>query len=234
MHKFYLFLPLLLLCACSPKKPTVAQMRAEQRVQDSIDYLRQVRTLQYTDSLLLLLQPTIDPMLKNFVYDKDERYEDHGTYTHRYLRTTTNTSRCFLQASMTDDCRLVLRSFYFGANPIRHTAVMLFADSAQVRLQGDNHIFESEGYHEILTLEGDDALSVLRFINAYADSRLKIQLFNDKNDLPKATYYLADGDRKALIDTYALYVLMSDIRLLEKENRQASLQVQKYQKRLQK
>lgn len=230
---FCLFAGLIIFTACGPHRPTVAELRAEQRIHDSLALINQQRTLRYTDSLLQVMLPQVDPILARFSFEQDSRYEDHGHYVHRLLRTTSNPSRCFLQPYVSDDFRTTIRSYYYGAKPIRHTRLSLLADSVCYSTGGHLHVFESEGTHEVLTIDDDtEALSLLRFIDGYSASRIRVQLFADHSDRPLCTYYLSDSEKQSLIDTYALSVLMSDIHQLEKQQRQASLEIAKYQKRL--
>ena len=58
MQKFIIFIGILVLCAsCGPHKPTVAELRAQKRVQDSISLMQQEQTMAYTDSLLQVMLP---------------------------------------------------------------------------------------------------------------------------------------------------------------------------------
>lgn len=231
MHKSLIFLLLPLLVACSPKKPTVAELRAEKRQADSIDCINQRRTTGYTDSLLQQQMPVVDGMLKAFVYEKNEAYEDHGHYVHRLLKTTSNTSRCFLQAYVSDDRVTTVRSYYYGSRAVNHTTLVLTAmseENMQYRARGHLHRFEAEGVHETVTIEGDDALAVLQFVDGYSAGKLRVQLFADDSDRPLATYYLSDTEKQALTETYALGVKMSDIHQLELQQRQATMKLDKY------
>lgn len=236
MRKVLFFILILSFAACGPKKPTVAEQRAEKARLDSIDYINQQRTIRYTDSLLQIVLPEIDPMLRAFVYEKNDSYEDHGHYVHRLLKTTSNTSRCFLQAYVSDDRITSVRSYYYGSKAINHTTLVLTAmseEGVEYRATGHLHKFEAEGVHETVSIDGDDALALLRFIDGYGNAKIRVQLFAD-SDSPKATYYLGDTEKQALIETYALGVKMNDIHLLEQQQRQASLHVQKYERRYQK
>ena len=71
--------------------------REAKALQDTIALLEAERTAAYADSVLQTLLPQVDPLLKKFRYEKDERYEDHGQYVSRLLQTTSNTERCFIQ-----------------------------------------------------------------------------------------------------------------------------------------
>lgn len=225
-----LFLPALCI-ACGPKKPTVAELRAQKRANDSISYLQQCQSLRYYDSLLTATLPTIDPMLRAFRYEHNTDYEDHGHYVHRLLTTSSNTSRNYLQVYVRDDHQAIVRAYYYGTYPLRLQSLELSADSVINTFSGHTHSFEAEGYHETLTLEGQDALDALAFINSYASSRIRVCLRGEKSPY---RFYISDNDKQAILETYQLATTMHDIHELEKIVRQTSLQVEKYRKRLEK
>ena len=229
-RKVYLLVVLsLCVSACGPHKPTVAEQRAQKRQQDSINLVMQEQTVTYTDSLLQVVLPQADSLLALFQYKKNEKYEDHGYYIHKHMQTAGLGQRIYLQTFVTDDLKTVVRSMYFGSK-IEHTTVTLSADSVSSRFEGEPYYFEAEGNHEMVTLSNDDAVALLQFVNAYADSRIKVKLSGKRS----YAYFLNTKDIQAMLETLRLQVVMSDIRRLEDQQRQASLQVEKYKRRLDK
>ena len=98
-----------------------------------------------------------------------------------------------MQAYVSDDRKTLVKSYYYGARAIRQTAVALAAGEQEVVLQGQNHAFEVEGWHEILTLTDEQALEVLNFVSSHLDERVKITAQGDKPNA-KAVYYLSDNE----------------------------------------
>lgn len=221
------------LTSCGPHKPSVAELRAEKRLQDSLDCVAQQRSVAYTDSLLQILLPRVDTLLSEFRFEKNEAYQDHGVYIYRTLRTEQNDRRNFLRAQLSDHYELSVLSFYYGQGAANASQLILASEENELHIVGSLHRFEAEGVHELLTFSGEDAVRLLRFVDAYQSSRVRVQLIKDSG-IPAATYYLNDADKHALVETYRFAVLMQDVNMLEKQQRQASLQVEKYQKRLQK
>ena len=216
--------------ACQPKPSKVEVMRKEKHERDSIALCQQEQTLRYSDSLLQVLLPKSDSLLKLFKYEKNDRYENHGHYVHPLLRTVIQTQRNFLQAYVSDDMKAIVRSYYYGARYIHHSSVLLTADSVTNQFTGEAHTFDADGCHEILALDNDEAVRLLQFVNTFASSRIKVTLSGSG----KYVYYLGDKDKQALIETLRLQTMMNDIHQLEDQSRQASLQIQKYKKRLEK
>ena len=206
----------------------VVQRRAAKALGDSITYMEAQRSVAYSDSLLQLLLPQADELLRQFRYEKDDRYEDHGRYVSRLLATSSNTSRNFLQAYVRDDRMTIVKSYYYGARPVGQQSLFLSANGEEVTFRGNNHSFNAEGWHEIMTLEDTYALQLLNFVSTHADSRVRVKGEGDAPD--KAwVYYLTDKEKKALVQTYQLGFLMKDIRQLEEMLRVANAQVLHYE-----
>lgn len=228
-----LFLAFLLLSlvSCGPKQPTAAERRAEKHCQDSIALTEQERSLAYYDSLYQTLLPIADSLIKEFRYEKNEQYEQNGKYTHRLLRTTQNTSRNYIQAYVKDNASTEVKFFYFGAKQAGLQEAVLSVDSLQDTFRGSTHAFEAEGWHETLTLGQDDALRCLHFIDVYSANRVRVSLVGFQS---RAVFCISDNDKKALMSTYRLGITMRDLRDLETRIRLTLLQIEKYQKRLEK
>lgn len=230
-YTFFLSVVAVLLVSCGPKKPSVAELKLEKHRKDSLALIQYERTIAYCDSLVLVLQEDVNALLPQFKYEKQDRYEDHGRYVHKLLRTDLNTERCYLQVYVTDDFHLILKSHYKGTTPLHIQSIELQVDSLTQLYPGDTHEFEAEGYYEITTLNEANAIPLLTLIDANSASRERIRLVGTKSSY---RFYLSDRDKQALIETYRLAVLMKDIHQLEQQSRQASDQVLKYQKRLEK
>ena len=205
----------------------VAQRRQAKALKDSIVYLQAQQTLYYSDSILKPLLPEADRLLKEFRFEKNDNYEDHGNYVYRTLQTGWNTNRCFLQAYVSDDRKTLLKSYYYGAKPLQQTAVALQAGEQEIELQGRNHAFEVEGWHEILTLEDEQALEVLNFISSHMGERIRVAAKGQNK--AGAVYYLSDNEKQALDRTYRLGLLMRDINQLEQQIALASQRIEHFE-----
>ena len=219
---------LVVLCFCACNKPSKADlMRQEMHEKDSMQYVQAMRTRAYSDSLLQVLLPEVDPLLKDFRYEKDSAYEDNGHYVHKLLSTDKNTARNYLQAYVTDNRHLTLQSYYYGSAPMDQHALRLTFDEGYVAAEGTNHRFEAEGIHEVMTIPEADALRLLEQVAAHTESRMQVTLQGRHEQV----YYLQRNEKLALADTYRLAVLMSDISTLEHAIRVSDKQIEKYQKK---
>ena len=208
----------------------VAQRRLAKALGDSITYLEAQSTLAYADSMLPPLLEQSDKLLKQFKYEKDEQYEDKGRYVHRLLNTSSNTARNFLQAYVRDDRQTIVKSYYYGSYQVNQQQVTLSAQGEELRFSGSNHTFEVEGWHEIMTLEDENALQLLNFISAHHSDRVRVHGAGLK---PTHTwvYYLNDKEKEALSATYQLGFLMKDILRLEQMANTARTQIAHYERK---
>lgn len=221
----FLLIALLSMSACQPKPSRVEQMRMDKAHRDSIAYVQAQQTMHYSDSLLQTLLPQVDPLLKSFRYEKNEKVEDHGQYVHRLLQTNSNTQRNFIQAYVSDDRRITIKSYCYGNNAIQHHHLKVSAGEVYMEREGSLHVFEVEGVHEILTIEQEDALALLRFITEHMDERIMVTAYGRS----RITYYLQTNEKQALAQTYHLAMLMQDIDQLERAIKVASMQISKYE-----
>lgn len=198
---------------------------------DSIVYVESKRNLVYADSLLQVLTPQVDPLLKKFRYEKNEKYEDHGRYVHRLLQTDRNTERCYLQAYVSDDRRTLIKSYYCGASALTQTKLELTANENVSVFEGVSHSFNTQNQYSILSFEGEKALEVLNFISANKTSKIRINLLgtNASGKASNYVYYLNDTEKNALEETYQLGFLFSDIKQLEDMIRLSNAQIGKYE-----
>jgi len=213
--------------SCTHRPSKVEQMRQEKQQRDSLTYVQAKQNLSYSDSLLQVLLPQTEPLLQQFVYSKNEKAEDHGHYVHRLLQTTSNTSRNFLQAYVSDNRVASVQSYYYGSKPHHQRALRLSIADGYMEKEGSNHAFQVEGWHEILTIEGDDAIQLLAYLSNHTGERIRVSSIGDQS----VVYYLSEREARALADTYQLAVLMRDIDMLERAIHVASLQIQKYEKK---
>lgn len=205
----------------------VAQRRAAKALSDSITYLEAQATLAYVDTLLSPLLGQADKLLKRFVYEKDEKYEEVGKYVHRLLSTNSNTARNFIQAYVQDNRQTVVKSYYYGNKAVNQNSVTLSASDETTIFRGSNYHFQDGSHYEIMTLDNDNSLSLLNFVNTHATSRIRVE-GNADSRTNNWVYYLNDKEKEALSDTYRLGWLMKDILRLEQMQHTATAQIERF------
>ncbi|MBO7234687.1 MAG: hypothetical protein J6V13_06840 [Paludibacteraceae bacterium] len=213
---------------CYPRE--VAVRRMAKHLADTISVIENERTVFYCDSLIPLKYEEINNALKNFRREDDTAYIDEARYVHRLLRTENNALRCYLQAKVGEKGTIFLKSMYCG-RPIEHHLVELHNNAFSVKAKGDNvHAFKLDNTHcETLMFAQNEALSLLNFINEYAQERIEVMLVGASSSY---SYVLMESERKAMAESYALSVLLSDYERLMQERRRADIRRTQSQKRL--
>jgi len=208
----------------------VSIRREAKHLQDTVALLEAERTAAYADSMLQVLLPQVDPLLKKFRYEKDGKYEDNGQYVSKLLQTTSNTERCFLQAYVGDNRATRVKSYYVGSAELCQTEVELCVPEQEecASWQGAEHHFDADGWHSILTVEDEQAIEILAFIATHADARIRVRQFGkttkNKQTSP-AVFYLGKNEKEALVETLQLATLFHDINRLEEMQRTANRQI---------
>lgn len=217
--------------------------REAKALQDTITLLEAERTAAYADSMLQILLPQVDPLLKQFRYEKDDKYEDHGQYVSRRLQTTSNTERCFVQAYVGDNRVTRVKSYYYGAAPLCQTNCELCimpAEDCNAWAGSEHHFGEAgstkdgDGFHSILTMEDEPAIEMLAFIAGNKDARIRVRLQGTTASGKQAapyTYFLSQNDKDALAETLQLATLFHDINRLEEMLNSSKKTVEKLQMR---
>ena len=213
---------------CYPRE--VAVRRLAKILLDSISVIENERTLHYCDSLLPLMQAEIATALKSFRSEDDSSYLSEVRYVHRLLRTENNALRCYLQVKVGESGDVFMKSTYCGRS-IKHNTVELQSKDFSLKSMGSNfHAFTVDNVQcETLLFSQDDAWALLRFLEEHSQESIKVVLGGSSSSYP---YYLMESERKALAETYALSVLLSDYERLNQERRRADIRRNQSAKRL--
>ena len=219
--------------------------RQAKALQDSITYLEAQRTLAYSDSVLQVLLPQVDPLLKKFRYEKDDKYESNGQYVSRLLTTDRNMQRCFLQAYVGDNRVTRVKSYYYGKGSLVQTEVELCLNGNEDcnAWQGSEYHFyptlsdkkqaspdDTDEFHSILTVEGDPAIELLAFIAGNPEAKIRVRLHGKSvkgKERTPYTYVLSKNDKDALTETLQLATLFHDINRLEEMLNTSKKQIEK-------
>lgn len=213
---------------CYPRE--VAIRRMAKHLADTISVIENERTVFYCDSLIPLKYEEIKTAQKNFRREEDTAYIDEARFVHRLLRTENNALRCYLQVKVGEKGTIFLKSMYCG-RPIEHKSIELHSKGLSVNAEGDNlHSFKLENTHcETLLFSQNEAISLLHFINEYAQERIEVMLVGKSSSYP---YVLMESERIAMAESYALSILLSDYERLMQERRRADIRRNQSAKRL--
>lgn len=190
-----------------------------------VDFKESERNLAYCDSLLPIRMHEVEDLKKGFVFEKDSDYQEIGNYIWKQQTIERNVQRCYIRCGVDERGEMYLASVYFGGKPINHTGIRLsaggdlFAETASIPYDGGiNYRFKDMGNTtEVVTYKGDAGKDAVQFIYDNSDKRIKVEYTGGK----PYVIYIAEGDKKALTETYNLASVLSDIDRLKTEKQKA-------------
>lgn len=179
------------------------------------------RTIAFCDSLLPVKQQELEVLKKDFILEKDSLYEETGNYIRKQQTIEKNINRSYVRSGVNEKGEMYLASVYFGGSPINHTSMKLstkdgmFAETDIVPYDGGlNYRFKDLGNTtEVVTYKAEKGEEAIKFISSNEKERIKVEYTGGK----PYTIYLADGDKKAIVTTYAFAIVLSDINRMTKE-----------------
>lgn len=202
-------------------------------LEDTIVRRESARTLAYCDSILPLKQHEADSIQKNFRFEKDEKYQQFGNYVYKTQQTESNSTRTYLKAYVDENADLYLISNYCGGK-IEYTIIEvsvndMFAKTDSLPVGNSAfHSFNDAGMHwETLTLKNEQDKGVTGFIAQNSGSRIKVTLRGKK----PIVYYMSDADKKAIAETYNLWIVKKDVAQLQKEIKKATIRIERIKNR---
>ena len=199
-----------------------------------IEVVQQQRNIAYADSMITTLMPELEAITRrSFTFEQGE-YSSEGIFFHRTQRGEESAQRCYLRATVSRGGNFLLASVYYGANPIKHTAVRVSVDGNEATSQSvaydgaANYRFKDDnsGAHtEVLSLNAEQENGIMTTILSSPKAKVEVTLLGGT----PLRYTLRDDARKALSETYELGTLLSKLNTFEKEwerskNRLAYLQ----------
>ena len=191
-----------------------------------VEYKEAERTLAFCDSMMPVKQHEADSLAKKFTFEKDSVYEEIGNYIWKQQTIERNLKRCYIRCGVNEKGEMYLASVYFGSRPIEHTGIKLstkdgmFAETASIPYDGGvNYRFQDLGNTtEVVTYKGDNGIDAVKFIFTNKKERIKVDYTGGK----PYVIYIADGDKKAIVETYNLATVLSDIENMRKETEKAN------------
>lgn len=200
-------------------------------LKDALELMRLVelkeadRNIAYCDSLLPIKHEELKKFTTGFVFEKDSVYEEIGNYVWKQQTVERNVERNYIRCGVNEKGEMYLASVYFGSQPINHTGIKvsikdgLFAETASIPYDGGvNYRFKDLGNTtEVVTYKGEHGVDAVNFIYTHAKERIRVDYTGGK----PYVIYIADGDKKAIVATYELAGVLSDIETLNKERDKA-------------
>jgi len=207
----------------------VNKRRIAAAFEDTIVRRESSRTLAYCDSILPFKQHEADSIQRNFRFEKDKIYQEIGNYIYKTQNTEANSNRIYLKAYVDENAEFFLISNYCGTK-LEHTTIEVSANNLFAR--SDTIVTSDPSYHsftdggqrwEVVTFKNETGKVVAAFIAQYTSIPIKVILHGKKNYV----YFLADSDKKAITETYHLWVVKKDVVKLQNEIKKATAKIER-------
>ncbi len=191
------------------------------------------QNLAWLDSTLQARQAKLDSIKGDYLFEKDEEYQDIGSYIHPSQVIEKNLHRSFLRFQVDETGLMRMTSIYCGSYNIHHTAIKVTApDGTFAETPAASDSYETTDLDEKIEKAdfkaGEDG-NVMAFINSNRDRNLRVQYLGER---PYTTTMLPT-DRQAAAAVYELAELLSSITGLQEEIKQAGLKREFIQRKLQ-
>ena len=208
----------------------VEERRYAKALEDTVVRIENQRNLDYFKSILPEKKQQADSIAKNFRFEKNDTYQDVGQYVYKTLNIESNIDRIYLRAYINENAEFFLISNFVASYKLEHTRVKAsigddYAQTGDVPADSPmNHTFSDNGMnYEMVTFKNEAAGNVPLFIAENPKQRIKITLEGKRT----YNYYLNDFEKKALNETYNLWVAKKDVVMLEKEIQKATLIIER-------
>ncbi len=180
-----------------------------------IKLTEQQRNLSFAREQLPEALHCFDSISKNFVFEKDEAYQDAGNFVYK---TQQYASGNCLKPYVEESGALMLTSLYRGGSDIKHNAIKLSAGNVSVESEtvtedGYNHRFrDNELFFERVTFRSNNA-AIASFVQ---ENSLKNILVTLQGDTRKTTFYLSSNEKKAIAEAQNLAIALTSLRHLQR------------------
>ena len=207
----------------------VNKRRIAAALSDTITRRESARSLAYFGKILPQKKHEADSIQRNFRFEKDKIYQEVGNYIYKTQQTESNASRIYLKTYVDENADFYLISNYCGAK-LEHTTVEVTAGDLSAHTDTINtsdpnyHSFTDGGVRwEVLTFKNEADKGLAAFIAQYTAKQMKVILHGKRNYV----YYLADADKKAITETYHLWIVKKDVAKLQREIKKATIKIEK-------
>lgn len=181
------------------------------RLMQQVEESEQLRAIEYEDSMIAAATTAFEKIKADYVFEKDEKYQDIGLFTIKSQAPNRNIDRTYLRAQVDETGRMTLISNYRGSSYIHHDWIKLSIGDNYVDtpVSNDRHEFTDLGiYYERLSfINGNDG-GAAAFISANKDADITYTLYRKSGlDSSRPVYRnlkMTKNDRYAIAQLYEL------------------------------
>lgn len=150
------------------------------RLLQQVEEAEQLRTIEYEDSMIAAANAAFERIKADYVFEKDDQYQDLGLYTIKSQAPNRNIDRNYIRGQVDELGRMTLISSYRGSSYIHHDWLRLsigehYVDTPE---SNDRHEFKDLGvcYERLSFINGNDG-GAAAFISANKDANITYTLY---------------------------------------------------------
>jgi hypothetical protein len=201
----------------------------------TIKIAEQEHNLHFLDSMLVVKQEEVKPLMKNFI--ESNEYGARTLLIHKRQKPENSYGRTFVRAHLDMDGNFYISSRYSGNHYIYHDHIKVYysgnsAMTDKIEYDGfNNRRYEDGGtYWEIVNYKDGKDNGVIDFIAANYDKPLKVQFRGKKY------YYIVmeKFDKEAIRDANEIAVVLKEIKRIKDEIKNVKKQLMLLKRRMQK
>ena len=194
-----------------------------------IELAEQTRNLRYCDSLLIDRNIEFESLKKDFIFEKDTVYEEIGKYIHKSQKIELNVQKSYIRSGVFETGDMFISSVYYGAKPIKHTALKINAKSGEY---AQTEAIPHDGGNNYSFIDGGMTTETVTYSKG-KDNGVILFIYNKIKEPVTATYIgernisitMSNSDKTAITAAYNLSVTLSDIERLKKESKIAQAKI---------
>lgn len=188
------------------------------KLMQKVEEAEQLRAVEYEDSMIALTLAAFEKIKADYVFEKDEQYQDIGIYTIKSQAPQRNTDRTYIRAQVDELGHMTLISCYRGDSYIHHDWLKLslgelYVDTPESK---DRHEFKDLDicYEWLSFINGNDG-GAAAFIHANKDADIRYTLYRKTGPESSRPVYrnlkLTKDDRYAIAKLYDLSVILQTL-----------------------
>ncbi|MGX8690553.1 MAG: hypothetical protein ACSW76_07910 [Bacteroidaceae bacterium] len=181
------------------------------KLMQQVEESEQLRIVEYEDSMIAAATAAFEKIKADYVFEKDENYQDIGLYTIKSQSPNRNIDRTYIRGQVDEKGHMTLISSYRGSSYIHHDWLKLSVGDIYVDTpeSNDRHEFTDLGicYERLSFINGNDG-GAAAFISANKDADIRYTLYRKTGpDSSRPVYSnikMNKDDRYAIAKLYDL------------------------------
>ncbi len=178
------------------------------------------RNLLYADSVIKFKQAEFDKLVKDFSYEKNEKYENTGKYIYKWQKTKYNAGISYIKPIVEETGVFTLTSVLCSDYAINHQSAKfivgdVYAETEIVPLESAyNHRYKDyDKYFETVVYRNSSNEGIAQLLEENKDKTIKVILQGEKK---KSIIWLSKTEKDAITKAYNFAIVLKDLKDLER------------------